>query len=110
MILFTGGLAGYVLFHDDKSDSSPPATPSADPAGARVGCQVGGFDLVTVPDLIRQHLGDAVAIAQASGLQVVENGVPIGDPSDASAVVRAQAPASGTRVPAGACIGFRTDA
>ncbi len=108
-IAFIAGVGiGYPSFHND-SRRSPVMSSTEDRSGDdRVACQVEGQDLVSVPYLIGKHLLDAAARARASGLQLVGTGVSGGDPAGASATVVAQAPPADIRVPAGACIGFRT--
>jgi hypothetical protein len=101
---------GYPLSRDRSEPVRTPAgVHTPDVAAA---CQVDGPKVVTVPYVVGRHLPDAIARARASGLQVVGNGLPDGDPdgdpAGASAVVRAQKPSAGLRVPVGACIGFRT--
>ena len=109
LLLFASGLGvGYVLFRDEASLPPPQATSPADKVGVRVACQVDGLDLITVPNVVGKPLRDAIGGVRASGLQVVDSGVIPGDSSEVSAIVVAQKPPAGIRVPAGACIGFRT--
>ncbi len=98
----------YLWFHDEFRSSPVTSLTEARPGDDRVSCQVEGQNLVTVPNLIGKRLPDATARARASGLQLVGTGVSGGDPDGASARVSAQKPPSGIRVPAGACIAFRT--
>jgi hypothetical protein len=110
MVAFLTGLGtGYLSFHDASSGSSQVA-PSTEGqlSDVRVACQVEGRDRVTVPHLIGKPLSDAAATARAAGLQLVGTGVSGGDPVGTSATVIGQKPPGGSRVPVGACIGFRT--
>jgi beta-lactam-binding protein with PASTA domain len=104
-----GAASGFVLFHDRPSRPQTNYS-AADVAGAHVDCQASGSDAVSVPDVIGQTLAEAIARVWASGLQVVGTGTPFGDSTSPSAVVRAQKPSAAARVPAGACVGFRTGA
>jgi beta-lactam-binding protein with PASTA domain len=61
------------------------------------------------PDVIGKTVPDAIDVVQAAGLNVVDDGVVEGDPTGEGARVRAQEPGGGTRVPLGACVGFRTE-
>lgn len=97
-------------FHDDFRRSPVTSPTEARSGDDRVACQVEGQNFVTVPILIGKPLAEAAAKARASGLQLVGTGVSGGDPDGAAARVFAQKPPSGTRVPVGACIGFRTRA
>ncbi len=109
VVLVIGSLsAGFLLFHGDTAHQAVTVTVATASVGPPVDCQVAGVDMITVPDLIGVSLGDAVTRARASGLQVVGMGTSSGDPSGPAAMVRAQNPEQGLRVPAGACIGFRT--
>jgi hypothetical protein len=45
-----------------------------------------------VPDVLGETLPDAIDIVQAAGLNVVDDGVPEGDPTGEAARVRAQEP------------------
>jgi hypothetical protein len=83
--------AGYVMFGDH-------------PASAPAACQVDGLNMVAVPDVVGKPLQDAMATVRAGALRVVADG----GPADAGAVVLAQEPPRGVRVPVGACVGFRT--
>ena len=108
-VLFGAGLGfGYALFDDRPSRRTPPAGPGTTAGEVGTSCQVTGLDTVAVPDLVGTPLPAAVAKARAGGLQVLGTGTPDGDPSGPTAVVRAQKPSPGFRVPAGACLGFRT--
>src|SRR5690606_25194400 len=71
-------------------------------------CVAGGEAMISVPDVIGLSLHDATTTAQQAGLNVVGAGVPEGDPTEPSAIVRAQEPPPGVGVPLGTCIGFRT--
>ena len=62
-----------------------------------------------VPDVIGEILPDAIDIVQGAGLNVVDDGVPEGDPTGEAAKVRAEEPPGGEHVPLGACVGFRTE-
>lgn len=99
---------GYPSFHNDPPRSPVIASIEGRSGDDRGACPVEGQKFVTVPYLIGKHLVDAAAKARASGLQLVGTGVSGGDPAGASAKVVAQKPPGGTRVPVGACIGFRT--
>jgi hypothetical protein len=68
-----------------------------------------GEAATVVPDVIGEILPDAIDIVQGAGLNVVDDGVPEGDPTGEGARVRAQEPHAGAHVPLGACVGFRTD-
>jgi hypothetical protein len=95
-------------FHNDFRRSPVTLPTEARSADGQVACQVEGRDFLTVPIFIGKPLAGAAAKARASGLQLVGTGVSGGDPDGATARVSAQEPPSGTRVPVGACIGFRT--
>lgn len=71
-------------------------------------CVADGAATVEVPDAVGLTLNEAAIRMQTAGLNVVGSGTPSGDPTDEDAVVRAQEPPAGARVPAGACVGFRT--
>lgn len=71
-------------------------------------CVSDGERSITVPDAVGRPLNEAIIAMQQAGLHVVGTGTPEGDPSGPVAVVRAQEPPSGERVPLGACMGFRT--
>lgn len=71
-------------------------------------CVVDGAATVEVPDAVGLTLNEAAIRVQTAGLTVVGSGTPSGDPTDDDAVVRAQEPPAGARVPMGACVGFRT--
>ena len=71
-------------------------------------CAVDGDTLVTVPNVIGSPLGDASAMLRDTRLRVIGSGVPTGDPDGPDAVVTAQKPSAGERVPVGACVAFRT--
>ena len=71
-------------------------------------CVADGDRSITVPDAVGRPLGEAIIAMQQAGLHVVGTGTPRGDPTGSVAVVRAQEPPAGERVPLGACIGFRT--
>lgn len=71
-------------------------------------CVADGPRTVDVPDVVALPLNEAAIRMQRAGLNVVGTGVPDGDPTGREAVVRAQEPPAGSRVPLGACIGFRT--
>ena len=105
-LLASGLGVGTALFRDQAPPRQAPAT-SAGNEDVRIGCQVDGGDVI-VPSVVGKPLGDAITAARARGLLVVDSGVRPGDPSDVSAIVRAQKPQAGMRVPFGACIGFRT--
>jgi beta-lactam-binding protein with PASTA domain len=61
-----------------------------------------------VPDVIGRHLGSAIRAIESAGLNVVGYGTPESDPTGPDSTVHAQKPSGGERVPAGACVGFRT--
>lgn len=71
-------------------------------------CTTTGDASVEVPDVVGRELADARRMLEAAGLTVVDDGVPAGDDTSATAVVTAQEPPAGARVPAGACVGMRT--
>jgi hypothetical protein len=107
-LLVASGLGiGSVLFSDEVPPRQRPER-SADNGDVGVACQVDGPDVITVPNVVGKPLGDAITRARARGLLVVDSGVRPGDPSDPSARVLSQKPQADVRVPAGACIGFRT--
>jgi len=95
------GVGSALLFRNEASPRQPLLTSDN-------GCQAGGLRVITVPNVVGKTLGDATTAVRARGLLVVDNGVRPGDPSELSAIVRAQKPQAGMRVPADACIGFRT--
>jgi hypothetical protein len=72
-------------------------------------CVASGEATITVPDVKGELLTDAIRDVEHVGLNVVGYGTPGDDPAGASARVRTQEPSGGERVPAGACIGFRTE-
>lgn len=96
------GVGGALVFRDEASPRQPLLT-------SNNGCQAGGVGAITVPNVVGKSLGDAITAVRARGLLVIGNGLPAGDPSEFSAIVRAQKPPAGMRVIAGACIGFRTN-
>lgn len=99
---------GVAVFSDGAVHRpSPLGSPSAG-TDAAAACQVDGLRTVTVPNAVGRPLRDAVALARAAGLRVVDDGVAPGDPTGPSATVQAEEPPGGVQVPAGACIGFRT--
>jgi hypothetical protein len=71
-------------------------------------CIANGPPTIDVPDAVGRRLSEAGILMQDVGLNVVGKGTPDGDPTGQDAVVRAQEPEAGARVPEGACIGFRT--
>lgn len=73
------------------------------------GCVRGGDRSTIVPDVVGRPLHQAIAVMREAGLHVVGTGTPNGDPTGPRAVIRAQEPPAGERVPVGACMGFRTD-
>jgi hypothetical protein len=79
---------------------------SADPSD----CPAFAKRTVTVPDVIGLTLATAIRTVERAGLQVVGYGTAPGSPTGKSARVVAQEPGSGSQVPKGACIGFRTQA
>ncbi|MGH2475124.1 MAG: PASTA domain-containing protein [Candidatus Limnocylindrales bacterium] len=93
---------------DGDSGSGPEG---AEPAPDRVAveCVAGGEPAAVVPDVIGESLRDAIDTVEEAGLNVVDSGVSDGDAVGEGATVRAQEPAAGTRVPPGACVGFRTE-
>ncbi len=76
------------------------------PAAAR--CVASGEPTVTVSDVVGRPLAEAIQQVEDDGLAVVGRGVPDGDPSLDTSIVRAQEPPAGELVPEGACVGFRT--
>jgi PASTA domain len=72
-------------------------------------CVAAGPSTIDVPDAVGLPLSEALIQMQTAGLNVVGKGTPSGDPTGGDAVVRAQEPPAGTRVPLGACVGFRTN-
>ncbi|MGH9669107.1 MAG: PASTA domain-containing protein, partial [Terriglobales bacterium] len=76
--------------------SPPLQAPAAPPANGTVVLDVEGG--VVVPSLIGKPLREAVEMAQESGFELEVIG---------SGVARAQAPAPGTRIPAGARVAVR---
>jgi PASTA domain len=77
-------------------------------ASAASKCVASGQAVTVVPDVLGTTLPDAIDIVQGAGLNVVDDGVPEGDPMGEGARVRVQEPPAGQHVPVGACIGFRT--
>jgi PASTA domain len=71
-------------------------------------CVADGPATIDVPDGVGLPLTEAAIRMQRAGLNVVGTGTPSGDPTGQDAVVRAQEPPAGMRLPQGACIGFRT--
>jgi hypothetical protein len=71
-------------------------------------CVADGNRSITVPDAVGRPLSEAIIAMQQAGLHVVGTGTPEDDPTGPEAVVRAQEPPAGERVPSGACVGFRT--
>lgn len=71
-------------------------------------CTAAGEATVDVPSVVGRELADARRMLEAVGLTVVDDGVPAGDDTPDTAVVTAQEPPAGSRVPAGACVGMRT--
>jgi hypothetical protein len=65
-------------------------------------CVPEGDRSITVPDAVGRPLGEAITAMQQAGLRVVGTGTPEGDPTESQAVVRAQEPPAGERVPLGA--------
>jgi hypothetical protein len=72
-------------------------------------CVASGEAATVVPDVLGETLPDAIDIVQGAGLNVVDDGVPEGDPTGEAARVRAQEPGAGDHVPVGTCVGFRTE-
>lgn len=96
----TGSVAA--LDTDSRTISSAPF------AGADL-CVADGDQTITVPDVIGKPLHDAILEIERSDLKVVGTGTPREDPTSENAVVFTQAPAPGSLVPRGACVGFRTE-
>lgn len=71
-------------------------------------CEADGSATIDVPDGVGLRLAEAATRMQRAGLTVVGTGTPSGDPTGRNAVVWSQEPPAGSRVPAGACVGFRT--
>lgn len=73
-------------------------------------CVAEGPRTVEAPDAVGLPLEEAAIRIQLAGLTVVGSGVAgADDPADPDAVVQAQEPPAGARVPVGACVGFRTE-
>ena len=89
-------------------DTEPTAIGAAPGTAVDHACATSGSDEVAVPNVVGTKLADAIDIVTAAGLNVIDMGVPDGDPSGANARVIAQEPPAGIKVPRGACIGFRT--
>jgi hypothetical protein len=107
LVLVLLGVAALLLVQSGESPSvqSPATGPTgtestecADPSGAAS---------VEVPNVVGMALRPAIAIVEAVGLHVIGDGTPPGDPTGDSAIVTAQEPDG--LVPAGSCIGFRTE-
>lgn len=122
------GLAALALtraearsFFSDRLSRACPGANASYPSGRRGTCTFAlstpdspdqcvadGDRSITVPNVVGRPLTDAITAMQQAGLQVVGTGTPEGDPTGRGAVVQAQEPPAGERVPPGACIGFRT--
>jgi hypothetical protein len=79
------------------------------PGPAASKCVASGEAATVVPYVLGESLPDAIDIVQGAGLNVVDDGVPEGDPKGEGARVRAQEPDGGAHVPIGACVAFRTE-
>lgn len=109
--LVIGALSLFVAAacSDDGSDASSPTTRSGTISASNApDCAVSGEDIAFVPDVIGETLSDATDIVEDTGLNVVDDGVPSGDPIGDAATVTAQEPPGGAYVPIGSCVGFRT--
>jgi len=106
------GVAGCT-YHDPVTapitTSTVTASTGTTPTSAAPKCVASGEAAAVVPDVIGEVLPDAIAMVQGAGLNVVDDGVPEGDPTGEAARVRAQEPGAGDHVPPGACVGFRTE-
>lgn len=73
-------------------------------------CVADGPSTVEVPEALGLPLEEAAIRMQLAGLTVVGSGTAgADDSSEPDAVVQAQEPPAGVSVPAGACVGFRTE-
>lgn len=72
-------------------------------------CVEGEGGEVDVPSVVGLGVEEASAAIRAVGLAIAGDGVEDGDPTGPLAVVTAQEPPAGSAVPAGACVGLRTE-
>ncbi len=96
------------LVQDWTRQTAVPPTSALSTSESPDRCVAAGDRSITVPAAIGRPLGEAIIAMQQAGLRVVGTGTPEGDPTGSEAIVRAQKPSPGERVPLGACIGFRT--
>jgi beta-lactam-binding protein with PASTA domain len=116
-VLLVVGLVGWLSLAgctDDDSVATPTTTSTVTAStgsstSAAPTCVDSGEAATVVPAVLGETLPDAIEIVQGAGLNVVDNGVPEGDPTGEGARVRAQEPPAGVHVPLGACVGFRTE-
>ena len=64
-------------------------------------CVASGHPTITVPDVVGRPLAEAIQLIKDDGLAVIGRGVPDGDPSLDTSIVRAQEPPAGEPVPEG---------
>jgi hypothetical protein len=108
------GLLSLAGCTDDDSVDAPNTTSTVTAStgtstSAAPTCVASGEAAAVVPDVIGEILRDAIDMVKGAGLNVVDDGVPEGDPTGEAARVRAQEPGAGDHVPLGACVGFRTE-
>jgi hypothetical protein len=89
-------------------DTEPTAIGAAPGTVVDHACAASGPDEIAVPNVVGTKLADAIEIVNAAGLNVIDMGVPDGDPTGPNTRVIAQEPPPDIKVPRGACIGFRT--
>jgi hypothetical protein len=106
LVLAVLGVAALLLVQSSQSPSvqSPATEPGTEPTQC---ADPSGAASVKVPNVVGMALRPAIAIVEAVGLHVIGDGTPPGDPTGDSAIVTAQEPDG--LVPAGSCIGFRTE-
>jgi hypothetical protein len=115
LAVIVGALSLSAACSDDEDPATMPTTttPTTTVAAAESpdgsDCVATGERTVMVPDVSGERLHDAIRIVTDSGLKVIGDGVPDGDPTGPHAIVRVHEPPAGERVPPGACVGFRTE-
>jgi hypothetical protein len=108
------GLLSLAGCTDDDSMAAPTTTSTVTAStgtstSAAPTCVARGEAATAVPNVLGETLSNAIAIVQGAGLNVVDGGVPEGDPMGQGARGIAQEPSAGEQVPLGACVGFRTE-
>lgn len=71
-------------------------------------CVEAGNPSIDLPNVVGMPLWEAVRAIESAGFSVLGTGTPPEDPIDPGATISAQEPPAGTRLPEGACVGFRT--